>query len=124
MADLFEDAATRPQRLTLPQQALAQFLQVLAARVIDPENHDRICDVITELLPDARAAVPAWFRPVLQVAEDVARYRAGRQDKTLGTRDWFAVSAPLSRAMHDFAWQRGSEALAALQKQKENAHAA
>ena len=84
MADLVSPPP--PARLTLPQQALLNFMAAWALEVM-ADNQPDLEALIAEGLPAAREAVPVTFAEVLEAADRVADCAARRLPR--GHTDWW-----------------------------------
>jgi hypothetical protein len=94
---------TEPARMTLPQQALVNFLAAFVIQ-LDAQDRQRQAELVAQVLPAARGACPDIFLPVLDAAEALASLQAGDRP---GSPSWWQAETAARGALIAFFRSRG-----------------
>jgi hypothetical protein len=99
---------TDAPRMTLAQQALANFLAAFVVQ-LDAQERQRQAQLVAQVLPAARGACPDVFLPVLDAAEAMARLQAsdGGPGDGPGSPSWWQVETAARGALILFFRHRG-----------------
>lgn len=111
---------TDAPRMTLPQQALANFLAAFVVQ-LDAAERQAAAQLVAEVLPAARGDCPAVFRPVLDAAEALASLQAGDRP---GNASWWQAETAARGALILFFRHRGIAAWRAHEAQSQPTGAA
>lgn len=111
---------SEPARMTLPQQALANFLAAFVVQ-LDAAERQRQAELVAEVLPAARGECPDVFLPVLDAAEAIARLKASDRP---GSMSWWQAETAARGALILFFRSRGIAAWRAHEAQTQPTGAA
>lgn len=112
---------SEPARMTLPQQALANFLAAFVVQ-LDAAERERQAELVAEVLPAARGECPDVFLPVLDAAEAIARLKVGGYAP--GSMSWWQAETAARGALIMFFRSRGIAAWRAHEAQTQPTGAA